>query len=526
MFASEITRLRDPENIAGSDYRMLAEKISKVMTKMFCKPENGGNPFLFAISGPKPHILTNKFPFKVPDEHKTAFTDGNSFFWNPRFLKELTDEQVQVVMEHETYHVVFFHCHRDRNNPAKFGGQINRNVWNLALDIVVNATIEANRIKLNSKGNPWGGRLGTKLSYKQFLDYIDGTHKISGEGMVVVDPIKADAHPEKIYDEILERIKNSPNTCKTCGAWSPGGGKGDKGKGDNGDSGGGGVDESKDDGCGGVDESDGDGCGGGSGCGCKGDDDGRCPDCGSMPDFGGFDQHHVIDKSRDEVTGEVLKAAEYVKNVGRGDLPASIEGFLKELNFPTLSIHDIIIHSLARKSKEQGDNNDWTRYERRPMFIHGRDSSGKLVPLHKMYRPKKYEYTPKWCAMVDTSGSMSDDDIANGVKELQLVASINGSDGYIIPVDAQPYWDAVTKCDSTSEIKRMKVVGRGGTVFHQFFKELPNKLGTDFDIVIVITDGYIDVVSPNLAPNCDVLWVITSGFNEFCPPFGRKVHLK
>ena len=96
----------------------------------------------------------------------------------------------------------------------------------------------------------------------------------------------------------------------------------------------------------------------------------------------------------------------------------------------------------------------------------------------------------------------------------------------MIPCDAKPYWDKKIQITCSSDIKRSKVVGRSGTVFDDFFKELPKEIGTDLDVVVLVTDGDCgaESLAISLRPQCDVLWIITNN-RPFKPAFGRVVSL-
>ena len=64
--------------------------------------------------------------YKVP----TAGTDGRRFFYNPAFLKHLTDNEVLFLCGHEVLHCVFDHFgRREGRNPA---------LYNMAGDYVIN----------------------------------------------------------------------------------------------------------------------------------------------------------------------------------------------------------------------------------------------------------------------------------------------------------------------------------------------------------------------------------------------------
>jgi hypothetical protein len=55
--------------------------------------------------------------------------------------------------------------------------------------------------------------------------------------------------------------------------------------------------------------------------------------------------------------------------------------------------------------------------------------------------------------------------------------------------------------------------------------DLPKKLGADFDLVVIISDGDCGHIPANLRPMCDVLWIITND-RPFKPSFGRVCQLK
>ena len=91
MTSSLMQKLRDPHGLV--EPKKLAElekKISACLTGMFRQPNQGGNPFLFALTIAKPHILaadadlaracSDKSGKAVPGflKHATAATDGRT----------------------------------------------------------------------------------------------------------------------------------------------------------------------------------------------------------------------------------------------------------------------------------------------------------------------------------------------------------------------------------------------------------------------------------------------------------------
>jgi predicted metal-dependent peptidase len=187
---------------------------------------------------------------------------------------------------------------------------------------------------------------------------------------------------------------------------------------------------------------------------------------------------------------------------------------LGELKKPTLKFTDIVRSALLRKVQDAGVNNDWRRLRRRYLSTNPRQ-----------YLPRRYMHQPKWLAMLDTSGSMSDDDMAYGISQLQVLG--NNTEGYVIPCDATPHWKGVHKVENADDLKRTKVVGRGGTVFDEFFRDFPKHLGTNFDLIIVLTDGDCGTVPLSLRPKgIDVVWVLTRNNKDFRPEFGRVAPLR
>ena len=495
------TRLSDPDNVASSPRQLkdCQDKINACLTRLFRQPASGGNPFLFALSGPKPHQLVRKLGSQ---EINTAATNGKVFYWNPDFLESLSPEEVSTVMSHESYHVLFFHC-----TPERSGG-LDPHDWNIAVDYVVNATIETEHEKSgrNQKfPKVWTGPLGTPIQLAHFIEWIDGKRDKLPEPGCFADITVYGRSPESIYEQIRKAKANSPRKCRaTNGLNAQGGGHQH---------------------CGSmtIDPKTGQ-----STIPQPWEPD-ACPNCGAKPGQGGgpgsLDSHLPPGQTKDETLGDMMRAADQVRAMGRGEVPAGIEEALGRLKKPELTAGDIIKMAIAQKRADAGNINDWKRFRRRPSYIYQKDASGKYVPQHRLYTPKKHDFCPRWVCLMDTSGSMSDDDITNGVKELQLVADI--AEGWIVPCDAKPYWDKAVKVTNKTSLARTQVVGRGGTVFDEFFRDLPKqKFGDKIDLVIILTDGDCGQVPVKLMPaGADCLWIITNK-RDFKPNFGRVAQLR
>jgi len=526
-----IARLTDPlDQLESARLDALNRKISKAMTRMFRAPQNGGNPFLFALTAPKPHEIADTkkiFGFKPGAKNKdgslrtgTAATNGRKFFWDPDFLEEITVEELTVVMLHEAYHVILYH-------PIRLKGS-NHEVANTAFDYVVNACIEHDCEILGSSGSLWNGNIGKPLLLADLLEWIDGQDGIFdlNEKMVYADVSLFGRSPESIYAEIMSHMKASPRRCPTCHALSlDPKTKQPKGKGP--------CDDRPD--C----EHDGMCC---PGCGtplCEGsgDDSADVPGVGQNPGKDGpdspdgdtkdgpgnpggsggdlpksLDSHIDCDMTKQEIQQDTLRAAQHAKTM-KGSTPDTVEDMLGELMNPTLKFTDLIRSSCMKKVQDAGFKNDWRRFRRR-----------YIAAKPRQYLPKKYDYKPRWLAMIDTSGSMSQDDLTYGLSQLKALGT--QSEGFIVPCDTEIHWDGVTPVKNVADISKTKIIGRGGTIFDGFFRDFSSKLGKEFDCIIVITDGECDQVPMDLKPRCPVVWVLTQSGSSYTPSFGRVAPLR
>ena len=98
-------------------------------------------------------LLLMHLGFSVDFACPTAYTDGRKIAFNPNFLDELTDVEVDVVMLHEIMHVALKHCFRGHGLDAER--------YNIACDIVVNSNIAystglgVESIALKCDKDPW-----------------------------------------------------------------------------------------------------------------------------------------------------------------------------------------------------------------------------------------------------------------------------------------------------------------------------------------------------------------------------------
>jgi predicted metal-dependent peptidase len=124
---------------------------------------------------------------------------------------------------------------------------------------------------------------------------------------------------------------------------------------------------------------------------------------------------------------------------------------------------------------------------------------------------------------IDTSGSMSSDDIHEGLVELQGIAKLD-KDIEIVVVEFDTMIHKEYVLDAHGEVD-VKVVGRGGTDFNAFFQrmfELGKK--SEIDAIICFTDGYAPAPELKFRPiQIPTLWCLVEQGQHPCPDFGIEI---
>lgn len=550
------------------------EKLERVFLELGTRYNNdhvgtgmGGDPLIFALMYPVEHICTMNIP--------TAATDGKRYYWNPKFVLKQSRIGLRIICGHEAWHAIYMH-------PQRRGSRLPK-LWNIAVDYIVNGTVmddfKARKMDPKEQFTKHLGKYMTLAQYAEMLknpfapikgfedlnpieDQADPSVQLpapnedreltpkeikelerreKGTKFFYADPDLEEEmrRPEKIYDMLYNLLPKCPK-CGSVGMYKkPSTGKDKnkgKGKGDKQDQGQNGDKQDKGQGQktkgqgqdqGEHDHGDGQPCNcpdhqgqgqGDQGQGGQGGQDsqgGCCDECGGGIDVFGLggtvDDHMDTEESEEKLAKRISDAMEAAKKMA-GHVPAALEDELGKLTAPKVTWQDIIRARLV-KARAGNGRNDWTRFRTRPMF------TGLLIP-------KRRNYFAHFGCLLDTSGSMSKDDMAFGLS--QLASLDERSEGTIVPADATIYWDKATKIKKANfeEISKVKIYGRGGTKYAEFFTDYEKQIG-ECDFLIVITDGFLldTDVAEMKHPGKDVIWLITSG-SSFNPPFGRAFDLR
>lgn len=499
------------EALSEKEFSLLSKKISDAAIKSCFQGDGDGErraawSYIFAFAVGKETWLVNEDTILSgqPCGISTASTDGKRFYWNIGFLKSMDPEAAMLICGHEVMHITLDHLNRRKmedRHPI---------VWNLATDMAINALISKSMGKKPVEAfagviKSMGG--GSIFDMKSTIAMFKNTVKklVKGKGNtgntsngeqvgIYADEQALEKGADWAYNELMKHIpKVMVRYASNCS------GKGADGSGEDGDDSGSGKE----------------------GQGAEGDK----PSDYGLPN--GFDGHVASKEDPETTKREIMKAAEYAKNQkGCGKLHGSIEDVLGEIEDPTLSVFDLIQSVVRSKAHNNGTKKNYKQYQKRPQYLYKENEAGVIVPSQRLYVPTKKSMYCEYLSILDTSGSMSGDDMVFGLKELKVMNDAMGvlAHGWAIPLDSKVYWDAAVELKNVKEdLAKIRPVGRGGTVFTEFFRDFGQHYDrSSIDLIVCITDGDIYEEPPN--PGIDVIWLLTNGMRDM--PFGRSFDLR
>jgi len=129
------------------------------------------------------------------------------------------------------------------------------------------------------------------------------------------------------------------------------------------------------------------------------------------------------------------------------------------------------------------------------------------------YLPSVLKSGIKGVVVIDTSGSMSMEDLRDGLSQIiGIFREVPNAELTIYSCDAMLY-EAQT-ITSEYDLNTLQLKGGGGTDFRPMFQKIQEG-GDDVDLLIYITDGYGEYPTPDMInPNMTVIWVITRDGDE------------
>lgn len=237
-------------------------------------------------------------------------------------------------------------------------------------------------------------------------------------------------------------------------------------------------------------------------------------------DGGGFNDHSqwkkgasgVADLSSfsrkiDHHVSNIIKESVKSFNRDRGDIPAHIAQLIQAALAPPKAPYYQIIRKLVRGSRFSKFKRSPTKINRKRTYVFTLENDS-LVPQISPFPGKTRDMTFDIVVLIDTSGSMNDEDILEG---LSGVKNIIEKDRHcyttVLEVDAS--------VEKEYQVKRLKdiqfnIKGRGGTTLRPGL-ERARQLGCD--VCLAFTDGYtenINDIPRKLLPK-KLIWVINKG---------------
>jgi len=246
--------------------------------------------------------------------------------------------------------------------------------------------------------------------------------------------------------------------------------------------------------------------GGSSEIGNKGDFIG---DHSGWENLKGIADASALSRKIDGYISELMSEAVKNFNKQRGRLPGYIESLIEEALKPPKAPYYQIVRKLVRGSRLSKFKRSPTRINRKRgyVFFIGEDLN---IPAISPFPGKTRDFTFKIGVLIDTSGSMLNDDIAEGLSGVKnIIEKDRNCKLTVIEND--------TMIQKEYDVKRIsdidfKPKGRGGTTLLpglQRFREL------NPDVVIAFTDGFIENLNnvPKRFLPKKIIWVIQKDGN-------------
>lgn len=246
-----------------------------------------------------------------------------------------------------------------------------------------------------------------------------------------------------------------------------------------------------------------DGGGAGSGNGQGPNTEGQDPQGGKQKLNGKDVNNHVPGQSEAEsdmikrikqrmVEGMVSDSANAVGVKGKGSLPSELEQELELIKRPPRKDWRALLAAYVKGSIPKSDRRTWARINRRvPYLIKGR----------------KQKYVPLIGVCVDTSGSVSDEELCAFLEEIDHIRKLYGTDVEIVQCDAEISQVITVRAKDKMPVS---IKGRGGTEFYpalDYFKTAKRKP----DVVVFFTDlAVCDGDVPSNPYPYNLIWIGTA----------------
>ncbi len=432
-------------------------------------------------------LLLMHMGFALDENCGTAATNGKKIVFDPKFLDEISDSELDFIMMHEILHVVLQHCMRtgDRDND----------LFNIACDIVVNSNI------LKS------------------LDMDEEKITVLGDASMHLTPDGDEGYlytAEQVYEMLLSRAGISGGGVGGSQTGTSGGNAGTSTSSQSG-----GKPNSR-----GRGKSNGAGSrqtgasGGGAGTqnhggDRQGTDPQKCNPGTFRDNHSRWGEENLERKDIDLWVIRIQDACTAMEirdpSNTQGRIPVCALRIMKALRNPQTDWRTILVDFIQQEI---------TDYSFTPPDRRFNDGDFFLPDFNE-----KEDYAEDILFMVDTSGSMSDDMITAAFSEIKgaidaFDGRLKGWLGFFDTAVVEPQ-----EFDEVSDILKIKPAGGGGTNFHIIFRYVQQYMQEKLPAcIIILTDGYADFPQEVAAMGIPVLWLINN--EEVTPPWGKIARIE
>lgn len=250
----------------------------------------------------------------------------------------------------------------------------------------------------------------------------------------------------------------------------------------------------------------------------KNDDNGKFDLKGGLIGiFGSCDSHDTWKSFSDEASEESIdnEIQSLVRQATQaaGNVPGGVGDLINGLFESKVSWRHILRNFVGSRTKV----NTVPTWQRQP-----RRFPPTLTPaglLQQVVPGKKYVRTGNIGIIMDTSGSVPDNDLKQFMSEVDIIAKTHKV--YICECDAAVH-DVYEYNSKTYKKSGRKILGRGGTDMSPGIRKMGER--RDIDMLMCFTDGYL--FGPPEVSKIPMLWLITTGGSDAYVKDQRHVVMK
>lgn len=455
-------------------------------------------------------LLLMNMKFALDLSCETAYTDGHRIAFNPDFMNDIDDGELEFVLMHEVLHAALAH-------PFRHQADFESEPFDIACDIIVNSNIlysfgmDRSKITLKKYGESMhlmpNGEEGYQYSAEEAYRILVKAFKKKNSKKGKANHPKKEKVPKMGQDE--ESVKDE------TGGQGDGSSKSKEAKNTGGQGKDGGAQPTLEELIASIKERN---SAIAESLQREGKDDEPEKESGGNEPTR-FDDHSFwegdddMGAQRDVWMNRMIEATDLIASIrsnstSRGIIPAGIERIMNELKNPTLDWRTIL--------------NDFVQEEICDYSFAPPDKRMEDLPFFLPDFNEKDETAKNLLFMIDTSGSMSNEAITQCYSEIygaiqQFNGKLTGKLGFFDAVVVEP-----AAFEDEDEFKIIRPKGGGGTSFHIIFDYVREKMQDDPPVsIIILTDGYAPFPSQEEAMDIPVLWIINN--NEAKAPSWGKI---